>query len=92
MWYTVEKPLVGVSKKFDGDKMLQYIDQTVLLIWQAFDSVSYSRRMNLLTGVETEKVTTKNTLKNQASPQWQRKSLRKYIGRAVEITITKRHF
>ena len=32
VWYTVEKSLVGVSKKFDGDKMLQYIDQTVLLI------------------------------------------------------------
>ena len=39
VWYTVEESLAGVSKKFDGDKMLQYIDQTVLLIGQAFDCV-----------------------------------------------------
>ena len=35
--------------------MSQYIDQTILLIGQAFNSVSYSRRMNVLTGVGTEK-------------------------------------
>ena len=47
--------------------MLQYIDQTILLIGQAFNSVSYSRRMNVLMGVRTEKGKAKNTLNNQAS-------------------------
>ena len=65
--YTVEKSQPGDSKKFDVDKMLQYIDQTVLLIAQAFNSVSYNRRMNALKGVGTEKVKAKNTLKKQPS-------------------------
>ena len=69
VWYTVEESLAGVSKKFDGDKMLQYIDQTVLLIRQAFDSVFYSRRMNVLTGVKTEKVKVMSTLKPGLSSQ-----------------------
>ena len=47
--------------------MSQYIDQTILLIGQVFNSVSYSRRMNVLIGLGTEKVKAKNTLKNQAS-------------------------
>ena len=57
----------GASRKSDVDEMSQYIDQTILLIGQAFNSASYSRRMNVLTGVGTEKVKAKNTLKNQAS-------------------------
>ena len=55
------------SRKFDVDEMSQYIDQTILLIGQTFNSVSCSRRMNVLTEVGTEKVKAKNTLKNQAS-------------------------
>ena len=47
--------------------MSQYIDQTILLTGQVFNSVSYSTRMNVLIGVGTEKVKAKNTLKNQAS-------------------------
>ena len=47
--------------------MSKYIGQTVLLIGQAFNSVSYSRRMNVMTGVGLEKVKDNNTLKNQAS-------------------------
>ena len=38
-WYTVEESLAGGSKKFDVDEMYQYIDQTALLIGQAFNSV-----------------------------------------------------
>ena len=51
VWYTMEESLAGGSKKFDVDDMSQYIDQAVLLIGQAFNSVSYSRRMNVLKGV-----------------------------------------
>ena len=47
--------------------MSQYIDQTILLTGQVFNSVSYSTRMNVLIGVGTEKVKAKNTLKNQVS-------------------------
>ena len=65
--YTVKESLAGGSREFDVDEMSQYIDQTILLIGQAFNSVSYSRRMNVLIGVGTEKVKAKNTLKNQAS-------------------------
>ena len=39
----------------------------MLLIRQVFNSVSYSRCMNVLIGVGKEKVKAKNTLKNQAS-------------------------
>ena len=66
--YTVEESLAGGSRKFDVDEMSHYIDQTILLFGQVFNSVSYSRRMNVLIGVGTEKVKVKNTLKNQASP------------------------
>ena len=65
--YTVEESLAGGSRKFDVDEMSQYIDQTILLIGQTFNFVSDSRRLNVLTGVETEKVKAKNALKNQAS-------------------------
>ena len=57
----------GGSKKFDVDEMSQYIDQTVLLIGQAFNSVFYSRLVNVMTGVGSEKVNAKNNLKNQVS-------------------------
>ena len=46
VWYTVVETLVGCSKKFDVYDMLQYIDQTVLLIGQAFNSVFYSRHID----------------------------------------------
>ena len=67
MGHSVEESLAGGSRKFDADKMSQYIDQTILLIGQAFNSVSYSRCMNVLIGLGTEKVKVKNTLKHQAS-------------------------
>ena len=67
VWYTVEESLAVGSRKFDVDEMSQCIDPTILLIGQAFNSVSYSRRMNVLIGVGTEKVKAKNTLKNQVS-------------------------
>ena len=63
IWYTVEESLVGNSRNFDVEEMSQYIDQTILLIGQAFNSVSYSRRIEM----GTEKVKAKNALKNQAS-------------------------
>ena len=61
----MEESLARGSRKFDVDEMSQYIDQTIRLIGQAFNSVSYSRRMNVLTGVGTKKVKAKNTLKYQ---------------------------
>ena len=67
VWYTVEELLAGDAREFDVDEMSQYVDQTILLIGQAFNSVSYSKRMNVLIGVGTEKVKAKNTLKNQTS-------------------------
>ena len=64
--YAVEESLAGgVDVDVDVDEMLQYIEQTILLIGQVFNSVSYSRRMNVLTGVETKKAKAKNTTKNQ---------------------------
>ena len=60
----------GVTSReggFDIDEMSQYLDQTILLIDKVFNSVSYSRRMNVLIGLGTEKVKAKNTHKNQAS-------------------------
>ena len=66
-WYTVEESLAVGSRKFDVNEMSQYIDQIILLIGQVFNSVSYSRHMNVLIGVGTVKVKAKNTLKNQAS-------------------------
>ena len=60
----------GVTSReggFDIDEMSQYLDQTILLIDKVFNSVSYSRRMNVLIGLGTEKVKAKNTLKKQAS-------------------------
>ena len=67
VWYTVEESLAKGYRKFHVDEISQYIDQTILLIGQAFNSVSYNRRMNVLIGVGTEKAKAKNTLKNQAS-------------------------
>ena len=66
VWYTLEESLAGRGG-FDVDEMSQYLDQTILLIDKVFNSVSYSRRMNILIGLGTEKVKAKNTLKNQAS-------------------------
>ena len=51
VWYTVEESLAGGSRKVYVDEMSQYINQTLLLIGQAFNSVSHTRRMNVLTGV-----------------------------------------
>ena len=65
--YTEEESLAGDFKKFDVDEMSQYIDQTVLLIGQVFNSVSYNRRMSVLTGVGKDKVKATNTLKNHVS-------------------------
>jgi len=48
--------MAGGSKQFDLDEMSQHMDQTVLLIGQTFNSVTYNRRMNVLTSVGTEKV------------------------------------
>ena len=59
--------VAGCSREFDIDEMSQYIDQNILLIGLAFNSVSYSRRMSVLKRVGTEKAKAKNTLKNQAS-------------------------
>ena len=67
VWYIVEESLVGSSGKFAVDEMSQYINQTILLIGQVFNSVSYSRRSNVLTEVGTEKVKAKKTVKNQTS-------------------------
>ena len=50
VWYTVEESLAGGSRKFDVDETSQYIDQTILLTGQVFNSVDYSRRMNVLMG------------------------------------------
>ena len=50
VWYTIEESLDGGSRKFDVEKMSQYIDQTILLIGQVFNSLSCSRRMNVLIG------------------------------------------
>ena len=61
----MEESLARGFRKLDVDDMSQYIDQTIRLIGQAFDSVSYSRHMNVLTGVGTKKVKAKNTLKYQ---------------------------
>ena len=55
VWYTVEETLAGGSRKFDVDGVSHYIDQTILLIRQVFNSVSYSRRINVLIGVKTIK-------------------------------------
>ena len=66
VWYAVEESLaVGVDVDVEVDEMLQYIDQTILLIGQVFNSVYYNRHMNVLIGVETKKVKAKNTIKNQ---------------------------
>ena len=50
VWYTVEESLAGGSRKFDVDETSQYIGQTILLTGQVFNSVDYSRRMNVLIG------------------------------------------
>ena len=72
VWYIVEESLAGGSKKFDVDEMSQYIDQTVLLIGQAFSSVSYSRRMNVWTGVGTQKVKAAKKLRQTSRRGFQR--------------------
>ena len=51
VWYTVEESLAGGSTEVYVDEMWQYINQTILLIGQAFNSVSHTRCMNVLTGV-----------------------------------------
>ena len=66
VWHTLEESLAGRGG-FDVDEMSQYLDQTILLIDKVFNSVSYSRRMDVFIGLGTEKVKAKNTLKNQAS-------------------------
>ena len=67
VWYTVEESLAGNSRKFDVEEMSQYIGQTILLIGQVFNSVSCSRRMNVLIEAGIKKVKAKKPLKNQAS-------------------------
>ena len=62
IWYTVEESLVGNSRNFDVEEMSQYIDQTILLIGQVFNSVSCSRRMNVLIEAGTKKVKAKKAL------------------------------
>ena len=66
VWYTVEESLAVGPKNLMLTRCRNF-DQTVLLIGQAFNSVSYIRHINVLTGVGTQKVKAKNTLKNQAS-------------------------
>ena len=66
VWYTVEESLAVGPKNLMLTRCRNF-DQTVLLIGQAFNSVSYIKRINVLTGVGTQKLKAKNTLKNQAS-------------------------
>ena len=85
VWYTVEESLAGSSRKFDVEEISQYINQTILLIGQVFNSVSYNRCSNVLTGVGTEKVKAKKTVKNKVSlldvnsKEVFRKSFRKHM-------------
>lgn len=64
-WYRLEEAR-SESSNFDADELLHYVDQTVMLIGQASNSVSYNRRKNVLTAVGQENLKAKTVLKHQS--------------------------
>ena len=67
-WYRVEETRAEQSSVVDTDELLHYLDQTVVLVGQAFWSLSYQRRLNVLLSVGQESFKAKTVLNSKLNP------------------------
>ena len=69
LWYVLEEFVANPEKlvsKEDREELIQYVEQTVMLTEQTFNTITYSRRMNVLTSIGQENKKAKDNLKDHA--------------------------
>ena len=67
VWYILEEAFQKNSlESLNTEELLEYIDSTVLLTGQVYNSVSYRRRLNILSAVGKDKHKAKTSLKDHA--------------------------
>ena len=85
VWFRVEKVIAYPSSQLDIQEWIGYVVQSVLLTCQAYNAISYNRRLNVLTATGAEKAQAKSSLKDQSkliesqSKKLFGKSFRKHI-------------
>ena len=67
LWFRFEEALAQENNmvQLDLDELIQYLEQSVMLVGQAFNVVTYNRRLNVLSAVQ-DKQKAKNIIKDQA--------------------------
>ena len=67
LWFRFEEALAQENNivQLDFNELIQYLEQSVLLVGQTFDVVPYNRRLNVLSTIQ-DKQKAKNIIKNQA--------------------------
>ena len=66
IWFRVEEAIADPSSQLDIQELIGYVEQSVLLTGQAYNAISYNRRLNVLTAAGIEKSRAKSSLKNQS--------------------------
>ena len=66
VWFRVEEAIADPSSQLDIQELIGYVEQSVLLTGQAYNAISYNRRLNVLTAAGIEKSRAKSSLKNQS--------------------------
>ena len=67
LWFRFEEALAQENNmvQLDLDELIQYLEQSVMLVGQAFNVVTYNQRLNVLSAVQ-DKQKAKNIIKDQA--------------------------
>ena len=67
LWFRFEEALAQENNmvQLDLNELIQYLEQSVMLVGQAFNVVTYNRRLNVLSAVQ-DKQKAKNIIKDQA--------------------------
>ena len=67
LWFRFEEVLDQENNmvQLDLNELIQYLEQSVMLVGQAFNVVTYNRRLNVLSAVQ-DKQKAKNIIKDQA--------------------------
>ena len=67
LWFRFEEALAQENNivQLDFNELIQYLEQSVMLVGQTFDVVPYNRRLNVLSAIQ-DKQKAKNIIKDQA--------------------------
>ena len=68
VWLTLEDALASDVQQpvIDLEELAKLVEQTILLLGQSFNAVTYHRRLSALTGIMADNKKAKSTLKDQA--------------------------